>query len=64
MPIREEEAHAGGEEDALFHGEALFVVPASDVEEVAFPFVAEGVAGDLLGDFFVVEDAAVFGGER
>jgi len=57
VPFGEEEAHAVGEEDALFHGEALLVVPAGDAEEVAFPFVAEGVAGDFLGYFFVVEDA-------
>ena len=55
VPVGEEEADARGEEDALFHWETLFVVPACDAENVAFPFVAEGVALDFLRDFLVVE---------
>jgi hypothetical protein len=47
-----------GEENALFHWETLFVVPACDAEDVTFPFVAKGVAGDFLRDFFVEEDTA------
>ena len=57
-PVGEEEADARGEEDTLLHWETLFVVPACDAEDVAFPFIAERVALDLLGDFLVVEYAA------
>ena len=53
-----------GEEDALLHWETLFVVAACDSEDVSFPFVAEGVAGDFLRDFFVEEYAAWEGGVR
>ena len=64
MPVGEEEADARGEEDTLLHWETLFVVPACDAEDVAFPFVAEGVALDFLRDFLVVEYAAdEMGGE-
>jgi len=41
----------------LLHWKTLFVVPACDAEDVAFPFVAEGVAWDFLGDFLVVDYA-------
>ena len=58
VAVREEEADTVGEEDALLHGEALLVVAASDAEDVALEFVAEGVARDFLGHFLVVEDAA------
>jgi len=59
VAVCEEEADTLREEDTLFHGETLFVVTAGDAEDVSFPFVAEGVAGNFLGDLFVVEDAAV-----
>ena len=42
----------------MLHWETLLVVPACDAEDVALPFVAEGVAWDFLGDFLVVEYAA------
>jgi len=63
VAVGEEEAHTVGEEDALFHGETLLVVTAGDAEDISFPFVAEGVTGDFLSDFFVEEDAAEWGGE-
>ena len=58
MLVGEEAADTLGKEDALFHGEACLVVAARNEEYVAFPFVAEGVAGDFFGDPFVVEDLA------
>ena len=58
VALAEEEAHTVGEKDTLLHGEALLVVTASDAEDVALELVAEGVAGDFLGHFLVVEDAA------
>jgi hypothetical protein len=63
VAVGEEEADTVRHEDALLHGEALLVVAAADAEDVALPFVAEGVAGDFLRHFLVVEDAATFGGE-
>ena len=61
MAVGEEELDAVGE-DTLFHWEALFVVAACDAGDVAFPFVAEWVEGDFLGEAFVVEVAAVVPG--
>ena len=58
MAVGEEETDTVRDEDALFHGETLLVVPAGDAEDVAFEFVAESVARDFLGDFLFVEDAA------
>ena len=43
--------------DALLHGEALLVIPTGDLEDVAFPFVAHGVARDFLPHAAVHEDA-------
>ena len=54
-----EEADTLWEEDVLFHGEALFVVAAGDAENVPFPFVAAGVAGNFERDLFAGEDLAV-----
>jgi hypothetical protein len=34
----------------ILHGEALFVVPASDFEDVAFEFVSNGVSSDFLAN--------------
>ena len=58
MTVGEEETDTVGEEDTLLHGETLLVVAASNAEDVALPLIAEGVAGDLLGDPLVVEDTA------
>jgi len=41
----------------VFHWEVLLVVAACDVEDVAFPFVTEGVVVDYLGNSFVLEEA-------
>jgi len=56
VTVREEEAHTVWEKDTLFHGETLLIVSTRDAENVAFPFVADRVARDFLGDFLVVED--------
>jgi len=61
VAVGEEELDAVGEEDALVHWEALFVVAACDAGDVAFPFVAEWVEGDFLGETLVVQVAAVGG---
>lgn len=57
VAVGEEEADTVREEDALLHGEALLVVAAGDAEDVALPFVADGVGGDFLSDALVEEDA-------
>jgi len=47
-----------GDEDTLFHGEPLFIVSASNAEDVAFPFLTKRITGNFLGDFLGVEDTA------
>lgn len=42
-------------EDALLHWEALFVVSASDAEDVAFPFITEMVSFDFSAHTLFVE---------
>ena len=44
----EKEPHARRVHDALLHWETLLVVAAGDLEDVAFPLVAEDVALDFL----------------
>jgi len=57
MAVGEKESDSVGEEDTLFHGESLLVIPACNADNVTFPFVANGIDRDLLGDFLLVEDA-------
>ena len=57
VSLVEEEADAALGEDALLHGETLFVVSAGDAEGVALPFVAEGAAIDLLAHTLLVKGA-------
>jgi hypothetical protein len=47
VAVGEEKADTRGAEDTLLHGETLLVVAAGDLEDVALPLVAEGVARDL-----------------
>ena len=56
VSVGEEELDTMWEEDTLLHWESLFVISARDTEDVSFPFVADGVCGDFLRDFLVVED--------
>jgi hypothetical protein len=58
LAIGKEELDTVRKEDTLFHGESLFVVAACDAEDVTFPFVAEVVGRDFLGDFLLVKDSA------
>ena len=58
MAIGKEQFYSAGQEDALLHRESLFVITASNAEDVAFKFVAKQISRDLLRDFLVVEDAA------
>jgi len=57
VAVGEKELDSVGEEDTLFHGESLFIVTACDAEDIALPFVAERVSGNLLGDFLIIENA-------
>ena len=43
---RHEEADASGDEDALLHREALLVLPADDLEDVALPLLEFWWCGD------------------
>ena len=58
VAVCEEELDTIGEEDTLLHGETLLVVATSDAEDVALPFVANGVTRNFLGDFLFVEYTA------
>jgi len=57
VALGEEKAHTGGVHDTLLHGEALLVVAAGDLEDVALELVAHGVARDFLTHAAVHEDA-------
>jgi hypothetical protein len=57
VALGEEEAHTGGVHNTLLHGEALLVVAAGDLEDVALELVADGVARDFLTHAAVHEDA-------
>lgn len=47
VPVGEEQADSSGMHDSLLHGEALLVVAAGDLEDVALEFVADAVARNL-----------------
>jgi hypothetical protein len=64
VAVREQQLDAIWQEDTLLHREALLVVATGDAEDVARPFGSEGVGGDFLRDFFVVEDWAAGVGVR
>jgi len=57
MALGEEESDTGWVHDTLLHGEALFVVAAGDLEDVAFEFIADRVARNLLSHATLHEDA-------
>ena len=57
VAVGEEQANTGRVHDTLLHGEALLVVAAGDLEDVALELVANGVAGDFLTHAAVHEDA-------
>lgn len=48
VAVRQKELDTGGEKNALFHGETLLVIAASNTEDVAFEFIPKGVGRDLL----------------
>jgi hypothetical protein len=48
VAVCEQESDTVREEDALLRWETLLVVPSCNAEDVALPFVADRVAGDLL----------------
>mmetsp|Transcript_26403 Transcript_26403/g.86619 ORF Transcript_26403/g.86619 Transcript_26403/m.86619 type:complete len:267 (-) Transcript_26403:16-816(-) len=51
--LRHQQAHAMRHKHTLLHGEALLVLPAHDLEDVALELVAKAVALNLLGDALV-----------
>lgn len=57
VPVGEQQSDSRRVHHALLHREALFVVAARDAEDVAFEFVAQAVAGNLLAHSSVNEDA-------
>jgi hypothetical protein len=59
MAVGEQKTNAMRDENTLLHGETLLIVSTGNAKDVAFPFVTEGVTGDFLRDFLVIEDTAV-----
>jgi hypothetical protein len=43
--------------DTLLHRKALLVITTGNSENVALEFIADGISGNLLREFLVVEDA-------
>jgi hypothetical protein len=56
MADGEEESDSGRVHDTLLHWEALLVVAAGDLEDVAFEFIAHAVAADFGAHTLVHED--------
>jgi len=57
MAFSEQESDTSRMHDTLLHGEALLVVAAGDLEDVALEFVADGIARDFSTHSPVHEDA-------
>ena len=57
VALGEQEPDASGMHDTLLHREALLVVAAGDLEDVALELVADAVGGHLLAHPAVDEDA-------
>jgi len=57
VALAEEESHTGRVHDTLLHREALLVVAAGDLEDVALELVADAVTWDFLTHAAVHEDA-------
>ena len=57
MARAQQQAHARGVHDALFHRESLLVVAAGDLEDVAFEFGTDAVAFHFGAHAFVHEAA-------
>jgi hypothetical protein len=57
VTISKEEADTVRDQDALLHGKTLFVIAARDAEDIALEFFANGLSGDFLRQFLVIEHA-------
>ena len=57
MSFAQQQSNARRVHDTLFHGESLLVVTARDLEDVAFEFGADAVAGYFLPHAAVHKDA-------
>ena len=57
MSCAEQQPHPSRVHDTLFHGETLLVVAPCDLEDIAFEFGANAIAGDFLAHAAVHEDA-------
>jgi len=57
VALGEQESNASLGQHALLHGESLLVVAAGNADDVALPFVADGVDGDLGAHPLLVEDS-------
>jgi len=57
LTLLEEESNSAVDQDTLLHGEALLVVAASDLENVALVLFAEDLTVHLLAHSLVVEGA-------
>ena len=56
VALSHEESDSFVSEDALDHGEALMVLPARDLEDVALELVSDEIAFDLIAHLLVVEE--------
>ena len=57
LTLLEEESDSAVDQDTLLHGEALLVVAASDLENVALVLFAEDLTVHLLAHSLIVEGA-------
>ena len=59
VAVRKKKTDTGGYKDTLLHGETLLVVSSTDTENVTLELITEGVSGNFLGDFLLVEHTTV-----
>jgi hypothetical protein len=57
VALGEQQADTGGVHDTLLHGEALLVVAAGDLEDIALELITDAVAGNLVSHAAFHEDA-------
>jgi hypothetical protein len=55
VPFCQEKSDPVWEENTLLHWETLLIVSASNTEDVAFPFVAQRISRNFLGNFLVIK---------
>ncbi len=57
ITFAQQQADSASRQNSLHHGETLFVISSGDLEDVALPFITQGISLYLGRDTLIVEDA-------